>query len=130
MIGLSRELSATIQSAETGAKESGVNIPIQFVDSCSASMGEGINVLVAAQMLIDNPQITLDELARKTNEWAGRTRVFGALDTLENLKKGGRVSGAKAFLHPRWRSNQLLRCGKAKLWRVAKSAPAARPWLC
>ena len=60
MIGLSRELSATIQSAETGAKESGVNVPIQFVDSRSASMGEGINVLAAAQMLIDNPQITLD----------------------------------------------------------------------
>ena len=98
MIGLSRELSATIQSAETGAKESGVNIPIQFVDSRSASMGEGINVLVAARMLIDDPQITLDELARKITEWASRTRVFGALDTLENLKKGGRISGAKAFV--------------------------------
>ena len=98
MIGLSRELSATIQSAETGAKESGVNIPIQFVDSRSASMGEGINVIVAAQMLIDNPQITLDQLAQKITEWASRTRVFGALDTLENLKKGGRISGAKAFV--------------------------------
>ena len=98
MVGLSRELSATIQSAETGAKESGVTVPIQFVDSRSASMGEGINVLVAAQMLIDNPQISLDELARKTTESASRTRVFGALDTLENLKKGGRISGAKAFV--------------------------------
>lgn len=97
MIGLSRELSATIQSAETGAKESGVNIPIQFVDSRSASMGEGINVLAAAKILVDNPSITLDQLAAKTTEWCQRTRVFGALDTLENLKKGGRVSGAKAF---------------------------------
>jgi DegV family protein with EDD domain len=29
---------------------------------------------------------------------AGRTRVFGTLDTLENLKKGGRIGGAQAFL--------------------------------
>ena len=97
MIGLSRELSATIQSAETGAKESGVSVPIKFIDSRSASMGEGVNVLAAAQMLLDNPSITLDQLASKTAEYCERTRVFAALDTLENLKKGGRVSGAKAF---------------------------------
>ena len=29
---------------------------------------------------------------------AGRTHVYGALDTLENLKKGGRIGGAKALL--------------------------------
>ncbi len=97
MIGLSRELSATIQSAETGAKESGVSVPIKFIDSRSASMGEGVNVLAAAQMLLDNPSITLDQLAAKTAEYCERTRVFGALDTLENLKKGGRISGAKAL---------------------------------
>jgi DegV family protein with EDD domain len=27
-----------------------------------------------------------------------RTHVFGALDTLENLRKGGRIGGAKAML--------------------------------
>jgi DegV family protein with EDD domain len=60
-------------------------------------MGEGINVIVAAQMLAQNPSISLDELATATANWCEKTRVFGALDTLENLKKGGRVSGAKAF---------------------------------
>jgi DegV family protein with EDD domain len=29
---------------------------------------------------------------------ASRTKVWGALDTLENLKKGGRIGGAKAML--------------------------------
>ena len=33
-----------------------------------------------------------------TNERAARTRVWGALDTLDNLKKGGRIGGAKALL--------------------------------
>ena len=97
MVGLSRELSATMQSAETGAKESGLNVPIKFVDSRSASMGEGINVIVAAQMLAQNPSISLDELATATAKWCEKTKLYGALDTLENLKKGGRVSGAKAF---------------------------------
>ncbi len=31
-------------------------------------------------------------------DMASRTRVFGALDTLENLKKGGRIGGAQALL--------------------------------
>lgn len=98
MVGLSRELSATIQSAETGAKEAGVSIPIKFVDSRSASMGEGINVIMAAQILADSPSITLEQLATQATQWCEKTRVYGALDTLENLKKGGRISGVKALL--------------------------------
>ena len=37
----------------------------------------------------------VEQLAR---ELVDRTRVFGALDTLENLKKGGRIGNAKALL--------------------------------
>ena len=41
---------------------------------------------------------TLDEIAALAADLASRTRVFGALDTLENLKKGGRIGNAKALL--------------------------------
>jgi len=96
VIGLSRELSATLQSAETGAKESGISVPVRFVDSRSASMGEGITVIAIAKMAATGA--SLDELEVAANNFASRTKVFGALDTLENLKKGGRISNTKAFL--------------------------------
>ena len=96
VISLSRELSATMQSAETGAKEPGVTVPVRFVDSRSASMGEGITVIAVAKMAAGGA--SLDELEVAANNFASRTKVFGALDTLENLKKGGRISNTKAFL--------------------------------
>lgn len=96
VISLSRELSATIQSAETGAKESGVTIPVRIVDSRSVSMGLGINVIACAKMAASGA--SMDELEAAANDLCSRTRVYAALDTLENLKKGGRISGTKAFL--------------------------------
>ena len=96
VISLSRELSATMQSAETGAKEPGVTVQVRFVDSRSASMGEGITVIAVAKMAAAGA--SLDELEAAANNFASRTKVFGALDTLENLKKGGRISNTKAFL--------------------------------
>ncbi len=96
VISLSRDLSATMQAAETGAKEPGVTVPVRIVDSRSASMGQGITVIAIAKLAATGA--SLDELEAATIDLASRTRVFGALDTLENLKKGGRISGAKAFV--------------------------------
>ena len=41
---------------------------------------------------------SIDEVEALAVDRATRTRVFGALDTLENLKKGGRIGNAKALL--------------------------------
>ena len=41
---------------------------------------------------------SLDTIVATATELVGRTRVFGALDTMDNLKKGGRVGNAKALL--------------------------------
>jgi DegV family protein with EDD domain len=39
-----------------------------------------------------------DEIVALVEDLRGRTKVFGALDTLENLKKGGRIGGAQAMI--------------------------------
>jgi DegV family protein with EDD domain len=96
VVTLSAELSATKQAAEQGAQAAGLSIPIRIVDSRSASMGEGINVVAAARLARGG--MGVDDLARAVTDLAGRTRVWGALDTLENLKKNGRIGGAKALL--------------------------------
>lgn len=96
VISLSGDLSATIQSAELAARAVADLIPVHVVDSRNCTLGQGTIVLAAAQAAASGGE--LDEITTLARELADRTRVFGALDTLENLKKGGRIGGARAFL--------------------------------
>ncbi len=96
VITLSSDLSATKQAAEQGVEAAQLRIPIRVVDSRSASIGEGISVVAAARLAKGG--MGLDDLARTVTDMASRTRVWAALDTLENLKKNGRIGGAKALL--------------------------------
>jgi DegV family protein with EDD domain len=96
VVSLSRDLSATIQSATLAAEAVKDAIPVRIVDSRSASMGEGITALACARAAEGGA--SLDEVAALGESLAGRSKVWGALDTLENLKKGGRIGGAKAML--------------------------------
>ena len=95
VISLSSQLSATMQSAELAARAVAGDIPVRVVDSRSASMGQGIAAVACAKKAAGGA--SLDEVAAYANDLAARTQVWAALDTLENLKKGGRISGAKAL---------------------------------
>ena len=100
VVSLSGALSATIQSAELAAKsiasDDAVDIDIRVIDSRTVTMGIGTIAIACAKAAADGA--SLDDVAALAEDLAGRTRVFAALDTLDNLKKGGRIGGAKAFL--------------------------------
>lgn len=96
VITLSSELSATRQSSEVAAKSLADTIPIRVIDSRSASMGQGITVVACAKLAASGA--TLEQVAELGTTLARRTKLWGALDTLETLKKGGRIGGAKALL--------------------------------
>ncbi|MEO5974586.1 MAG: DegV family protein [Ilumatobacteraceae bacterium] len=96
VISLSSKLSATMQSAEVAAKSLVGSIPIRVIDSRSASMGEGMTAVSCAKLA--NSGGTLDQVAELAIALSGRTKVWAALDTLDALKKGGRIGGAKALL--------------------------------
>lgn len=95
-INLSSALSATMQSAQTGAKSLEGQLDVRIIDSKSITMGLGNMVLAAARAAADGKDV--DEIVALVEGLRERTRVFGALDTLENLKKGGRIGGAQAFI--------------------------------
>ena len=96
VISLSAALSATMQSAELAARSVSSDISVTVVDSQQATLGLGLIVTKAARLAAAGaPHADVVALARSL---AGRTKVWGALDTLENLKKGGRIGGAKAML--------------------------------
>ena len=93
-ITLAGGLSATHQSAELAARS--VDVDVRVVDSRTVTLGLGTIVLTCAQRAAEGA--TTDEIEALATELAGRTRVFGALDTLDNLKKGGRIGNARALL--------------------------------
>ena len=93
-INLSSSVSATMQSAEAGGRDLGDRVRI--LDSRSVSVGQGTIVLAAATAAADGA--STDDIAALVADLTGRNRVYGALDTLENLKKGGRIGNAQALL--------------------------------
>jgi len=95
-VNLSARLSATMQSAQVAAKALDGQTPIEIVDSQSASMGIGNLALYAARRAQSGA--TLDEIAREVEERRDRQHVFATVDTLEYLRKGGRIGGAQAML--------------------------------
>ena len=95
-ICLSSKLSATIGSARVAVEEIGDLIEVRVIDSLSITMGQGTMVARAARKARDGG--SLDDVERAATALVGHTTVLGALDTLDNLKKGGRVGGAQALI--------------------------------
>ena len=86
------QLTTIINSAHQAAQDYPGKITI--VDSLSLSMGLGFQVLAAAEAAENGLQAALDAIESSRN----RLKLYAALDTLENLKRSGRVNGAVAAL--------------------------------
>jgi DegV family protein with EDD domain len=90
---LSETLSSTIKAAEMAAGM----LPgkrIEIVDSRSASMGVGALALRGARMAAEGASAA--KIAEALRAMQTRTNLYVALDTLEYLRRGGRISGARA----------------------------------
>ncbi len=100
VVSLSSALSATMQSAQLAARtvmaDPDIDLDVRVVDSRTITMGLGTIALACARAARDGADI--DAVEALAHDLVERTRVFGALDTLDNLKKGGRIGNAKAML--------------------------------
>lgn len=95
-INLSGELSATVQSARNAARALEGQLDVRVIDSLSLTGGLGTMVLHAATAAANGADA--DAVEALVQGLVPRTQIFAALDTLENLKKGGRIGSAKALL--------------------------------
>lgn len=95
-IDLSSRLSATMQSAEVASKSLDGTIQVEVVDSISVTMGTGMLVRHAAQRALDGADVAT--IAAEVEDRRDRVRMLATLDTLEYLRKGGRIGGAQALL--------------------------------
>lgn len=96
-INLSSKLSATMQAAQVAAKAVGDSCPVEVVDSLHVTMGLG-NLCLAAARNAQDPNASLAAIVADVVDRRDRTKLYGTLDTLEFLKKGGRVGNARALL--------------------------------
>jgi DegV family protein with EDD domain len=92
---LSRELSGTWDSARLAAAEVDSGL-IRVVDSRSAAMGLGFAVLAAAQAAAAGG--TSEQVYAAAVSTAERTTTLFYVDTLEHLRRGGRIGAAQALL--------------------------------
>jgi DegV family protein with EDD domain len=95
-ISLSSALSATFQAAQLAARAVEGVVPVHVVDSRAVSLGQGLMAVAAARMAKQGKG--LDDCVGAADDLVPRTRTYAALDTLENLKKGGRIGSAQALL--------------------------------
>jgi DegV family protein with EDD domain len=95
-VNLSSALSATMQAAQNAATMVADEIPVRVVDSKSITGGLGLIAARAAEAA--GTGASSDEVVAIIEDLRSRQRIYGTLDTLENLKKGGRIGGAQALL--------------------------------
>ena len=92
VITLSSKLSGTYQSAMIAAQD---YENIWVVDSDSAAIGSGILVELALQLV--NQGMPAKEIAQRLEEEKEKIVIVALVDTLEYLKRGGRISKTVAF---------------------------------
>ncbi len=94
-IHISSRLSAVLDSARIGAQETTSSLVTVF-DSRQLSLGTGFLVETAARLASEG--CSMGEILNALNDQIQRTRVFAALDTLEFLKRSGRMNGIVAAM--------------------------------
>ncbi|HEU0102283.1 MAG TPA: DegV family protein [Mycobacteriales bacterium] len=96
-VHLSATLSGTVDAALLGAREvAGEGIEVRVIDTRTIAMGLGFAVLAATEAA--RAGRGLDEVADAARTAAARTTLLFYVDTLEHLRKGGRIGAAAALL--------------------------------
>ncbi|MDQ2717002.1 MAG: DegV family protein [Chloroflexota bacterium] len=98
-VHLSSNLSGTYQSACT-ARDSLPDelkkVPIDVIDSRSISMAMGMSIMHAAEDARQGQEI--EEIKAHMLDRLARTHILAVLDTLEYVRRGGRIGTASAML--------------------------------
>jgi DegV family protein with EDD domain len=94
-VHLSAELSSTWDAARMAAAQVGEHI-VTVIDSRSTAMGTGFSVLAAARAAAEGGDA--EAVAAAARSTAAATRTLFVVDTLEHLRRGGRIGAAAAVL--------------------------------
>lgn len=94
-IHLAEKLSGTCKAARMAAQEI-ENISIEVIDSCSASLGLGYQVLMIKKLIDEGMEYS--KIVKMIKDMQKNIRIFFTVNDLSYLQKGGRIGKAQAFL--------------------------------
>jgi DegV family protein with EDD domain len=106
VIMLSSKLSGMYNAALQSSKLVENRYRIEVIDSQCAVMAQGLLVIRAAQAAREGAR--LDELLALVKRDMPRVEIRAAFDTLEYLKRGGRIGKAQAFLGSMLKINPII----------------------
>jgi DegV family protein with EDD domain len=121
-VHLSGEMSGTFESAQLAAREA--SIPVRAVDTRQLGMATGFAVLAAAEVLERGG--SMEEAAGAALARAAGTTSFFYVDTLEYLRRGGRIGAAAALLGSALAVKPLLEIVDGRIGTREKVRTAAR----
>ncbi|GAT66791.1 fatty acid-binding protein DegV [Planomonospora sphaerica] len=121
-IHLSGKMSGTVEAARAGAADS--PIPVEVVDSGSVAMGLGFPVLAAAEAAARGA--ARGDVAGAARRRMAETRSFFYLDTLEYLRRGGRIGAAATMLGSALMIKPLLHIADGVIAPLEKVRTASR----
>jgi len=122
-IHLSRELSGTWDAARLAAEDVDP-ARVKVIDSRSAGMGLGFAVLAAAERARAGAR--LDEVVRAGVDTAAATVTLFYVDTLEFLRRGGRIGAAAAVLGTALAVKPLLHVVDGRIVALEKVRTASK----
>ncbi|MGZ4427990.1 MAG: DegV family protein [Nocardioidaceae bacterium] len=121
-VHLSGEVSGTFESAQLAAREA--PIPVWAVDTKQLGMATGFCVLTAADVLDDGG--SAEKAADAALARAEATTSLFYVDTLEYLRRGGRIGAAAALLGSALSVKPLLRVDKGRIGMLEKVRTSGR----
>lgn len=118
VIALSSKLSAIYEVELQAIKLMKRKCLVEVVDSLWGMMAQGLIAIAAAKAA--NAGANLDQVVDVTRENIGRTDLRIAFDTLQYLRRGGRIGIAQAFLGSMLKVNPILTLRDGKAHPVAR----------
>lgn len=124
VITISNKFSAAYKTAVQAAALAKRKNHIEVIDSLSGAMGEGLIVIAAAKAAKAGANI--DEIVKLTKRNIPRSEIRMAFDTLEYLKRGGRIGRAQALVGSMLRINPVLGIKDGEAYPFARERSRGR----
>ena len=124
VLTISRKLSATYDSAKQGLGERKSQSRVELVDSRLSLMGLGLIAIAAAKAAKKGAD--LKEVLALTKDNIPRLDMRIAFDTLEYLRRGGRIGKAQAFFGSLLKINPILTIKDGEVYPAARERSRAK----
>ena len=124
VITVSSKLSATHEAALQAVKQMSKKCRVEVIDSMAGCMQEGLLVITAAKAV--KAGASLDEAIKLTRHNMSRIELRFAFDTLEYLKRGGRIGRVQAFMGSMLKVNPITTLRGGEAYPVARERSRAK----